>query len=138
MIGRCDNKAFAVVLFEELKKRVQHPANFTHVVPFRAFCAYGVELVEEINPFRLSHRGENKAQFRRGFAHKLGHEPIELDGEQRDMQFASKRRRRHCFARAWGTDQKKLPPRRQAMPAKLVLLPLLPNDPFQALFKASG
>ena len=56
---------------------MSYPADFSDIVPLSTFRASGIELVEEIDAFRLIHRRENEPQFRCGLTHELGHQPIE-------------------------------------------------------------
>jgi hypothetical protein len=60
MIGRSNDQAVTLVLFQKLQKRVQHPPNFADVLAFAAPRADRIEFVEEVDAASRLHGVEQK------------------------------------------------------------------------------
>src|SRR5262249_8442340 len=78
--GRNDD-ALGIVPFQEQEKRVQYSAHFADVVARRPRGADGIELVEEVCPFRLVHRIEEQMQLGGCLAHVFRDEAVQLNGQ---------------------------------------------------------
>jgi hypothetical protein len=73
------------------------------------------------------------AQLSRRLTHELGYQPIESDAEQRQLQFAGKRRRCHCLPGAGRADHQQFAAGRHSAGTKFVLLPILRQHPVKRL-----
>jgi hypothetical protein len=88
VVGGTEQETVGLVLFEELEKRVQHPAELAHFMPGAALSAESVELVKQIHAARGLHGVEDQAQLRRRLAEVLRNQPVELNAEERQAELA--------------------------------------------------
>ena len=77
-----------MVLFKELEERIKNAARLTYVISCLSLAAKGVNFVEQVNTAHLSHRVEDKSQFRRGLSHELGQDSMEQYGEEGKTQLS--------------------------------------------------
>src|SRR5262249_10255523 len=105
MIGGCDNQARAIVVLEELQKRIQNTANLAYIVRTRPLRADRVELVEEINPPLKRDRIENKPEASSCLPQELADQPLVQNSKQRELELAGDGRSGHRLARSRRADQ---------------------------------
>jgi hypothetical protein len=128
VVGRGDHQALAIILLKKLEERVEHPADFPHILSLAAPGADRVELVEQIDAPRRRHGVEHMSKLAGGLAHEPGDKAVQNDGEQGQLQFPSQGRGRHGLAGARWSHQQKLSARSQAMLGQSLPLALLQQD----------
>ncbi|KEZ14653.1 hypothetical protein CP98_04749 [Sphingobium yanoikuyae] len=110
-ISRSDDDRRPGVLVEELEKRVQHPARFTHVIAIAPRCGESIDLVEEIDATRRFDGVEHEFQFLGGLAHELCYEAVQHHGKERKLELAGKAVGAHRLSSARRSGKQNAPPR---------------------------
>lgn len=128
VIGGSDDQAVALILLQELQEGIENAADLANIVRGCSLSSQGVEFIEQVGAASLLQSIEDQPQLGSRLAHELCDQAVELDGEEREPQFASKHRSGHRLAGARRADQEDLALWRESVLSDAISLALLQKN----------